>query len=222
MKLLLASSGFTNEEIIKACEELAGKPRSEINFAILNEAIKGESGDMRWFADTLYEITSNFGGNIEFVDLQAHSLDHVRERLNASDVIFCFGGNTDYLASVFEKTGFGEILPDILAEKVWVGSSAGSCVLGHKESKEMSEGVYEEIQMVDHYLEIVPLVLLPHLNGWFKFGEEEILRESRLVDVPVYALSDQAALKIIDDGAPVVIGNDYIVAQGGEIREVEN
>lgn len=47
MKLLLASSGFTNEIIIKTFEELVDKPRAEINFIIINEAIKVESGNHR-------------------------------------------------------------------------------------------------------------------------------------------------------------------------------
>ncbi len=70
MKVILASSGFTNEEIVKSCEELVGKPRTEINFLVLNEAIKAEIGDCRWFIDGLQEIAMNFGGNIELLDLQ--------------------------------------------------------------------------------------------------------------------------------------------------------
>ena len=217
MKLLLASSGFTNEAIIEACERLVGKPRSDINFIVINEAIKGETGDMRWFAETLFEIVNNFGGKMEFIDLQAHSLEHVQERIAANDVIFCFGGNADYLSEVFRKTGFDQILPSILEDKVWVGSSAGSCVLGYKESKAISEKVFQEVQCTDHYLEIVPLVFLPHLHGWFQFGEKEVLQESEVVNVPVYALSDQAALVIIDDKMPQIVGEDYIIAENGNI-----
>lgn len=71
------------------------------------------------------------GGNIEFIDLQAHDLDYVERRIDVADMIFCFGGNTDYLANIFTKTGFNKLLPKILAEKVWVGSSAGSCALSN-------------------------------------------------------------------------------------------
>lgn len=136
MRTILASSGFTNEEIIRACEELVGKPRQKINFIILNEAIKAEKGDHRWFAESLAEITNNFGGTIELSDLQAHDLDYAKERIATCDVVFCFGGQTDYLKKVFEETGFAGYLPELLEEKVWVGSSAGSCVLCHKESKD--------------------------------------------------------------------------------------
>lgn len=220
MKLLLASSGFTNESIIKACEDLVGKPRSEINFIILNEAIKAESGDHRWFFESASEIATNFGGNLELLDLQAHPLDYVQARIAAADAVFCFGGSTDYLAETFIKTGFAKILSEILAEKVWVGSSAGSCVLCHKESQEASEGIFEEKQLIDHYLDLVPIVFLPHLHGWFKFDTPEILRESSLTELPVYAMSDQSALVVTGDPESLVyqpVGTDYLIAERGAL-----
>lgn len=216
MKIILASSGLANEEIIGALEEMVGKPREEINVAVINEAIKGEQGDMRWFAEELQRITEVIGGNIEFIDLQAHDLDYVERRIDVADMIFCFGGNTDYLANIFIKTGFDKLLPKILAEKVWVGSSAGSCVLCHKESEEIQKTVFREKREADHYMDIVPIIFLPHLHGFFKFDQEEVLRASELTDLPVYAVSDDCALKVIDGEVVAVLGTDYIVAKGGE------
>lgn len=216
MKIILASSGLANEEIIGALEEMVGKPRDEINVAIINEAIKGEQGDMRWFAEELQRITEVIGGNIEFIDLQAHDLDYVERRIDVADMIFCFGGNTDYLANIFTKTGFDKLLPKILAEKVWVGSSAGSCVLCHKESEEIQKTVFREKREADHYMDIVPIIFLPHLHGFFKFDQEEVLRASELTDLPVYAVSDDCALKVVDGEVAAVLGTDYIVAKGGE------
>lgn len=217
MKLILASSGLANEEIITTLEEMVGKPRSEINVAIINEAIKAESGDMRWFSEELARVTRVLGGNIEFIDLQAHDLNYIKERISFADMIFCFGGNTDYLANTFIKTGFDKLLPEILEEKVWVGSSAGSCVLCHKESDEIQKTVYKEKREADHYLDIVPIIFLPHLHGFFKFDQPEVLKASELTSLPIYAASDNCALKIIDDNAPVILGDDYIVARNGKI-----
>jgi peptidase E len=216
MKIILASSGLANEEIIGALEEMVGKPREEINVAIINEAIKGEQGDMRWFAEELQRITEVIGGNIEFIDLQAHDLDYVERRIDVADMIFCFGGNTDYLANIFIKTGFDKLLPKILAEKVWVGSSAGSCVLCHKESEEIQKTVFREKREAEHYMDIVPIIFLPHLHGFFKFDQEEVLRASELTDLLVYAVSDDCALKVVDGEVAAVLGTDYIVAEGGE------
>lgn len=217
MKLILASSGLANEEIISNLEEMVGKSRDEINVAVINEAIKAETGDMRWFTEELENLAHVIGGNIEFVDLQAHDLEYIKSRIAFADMIFCFGGNTDYLANVFEKTGFAKILPEILAEKVWVGSSAGSCVMCHKESDEVQESIYKERRTADHFMDFVPIIFLPHLHGYFNFDRDEVVRASGLADFPVYAASDDCALKIIDDQPPVILGHDYIVAENGKI-----
>lgn len=216
-KIILASSGLANEEIIANLEEMVGKERKEINVIVINEAIKGERGDMRWFTEELTRVSTVLGGYVEFVDLQAHDLDYVKERIDVADMIFCFGGNTDYLANVFVKTGFDKILPEILSEKVWVGSSAGSCVLCHKESEEIQKAVYKEKRETEHFMDIVPIIFLPHLHGFCDFDQAEVLRASELTDLPVYAASDNCALRIIDDNEPVVLGEDYIIARGGEL-----
>lgn len=217
MKLILASSGLANEEIITNLEEMVGKTRDKINVIIINEAIKAETGDMRWFTEELQRLSTVIGGNIEFIDLQAHDLNHIRERINLADVIFCFGGNTDYLANIFMKTGFDKILLEILKEKVWIGSSAGSCVMCHKEADKIQDTIYKERRMADHFMDFVPIVFLPHLHGWFKFDRTEVIEASKFTDLPVYAMSDDSALKIIDNNKPVVLGKDYIIAQNGEI-----
>lgn len=217
MRLILASSGLANEKIITTLEEMVGKPRKEINVAIINEAIKAESGDMRWFSEELERLAAILGGNLEFVDLQAHGMEYVKSRIDLADMVFCFGGNTDYLANIFVKTGFTKILPQILAEKVWVGSSAGSCILCHKESDEIQTSVYKEKRETDSFMNYVPIIFLPHLHGFFEFDKPEVLRASELTDLPVYALSDDCALKIIDQNDPVILGADYIIAKNGKI-----
>lgn len=226
MKLVMASSGFTNKAISNALIELVGKKRNKINFAILNEAIKGEPGDHRWFGDSLKELMDAFPGRMEFVDLQAHKMKEVEERLSEADVIFCFGGNTDYLANVFEETGFSKILPKLLEEKVWVGSSAGSCVLAHKESEEFQTEVYEKKRKVEQFLELVPVEFLPHYGGeWWHpetFTWEAIIEESTKTTMPVYALTDEAALVVEGEGKELscrMVGRGYLIAQNGMVLD---
>lgn len=224
MKAILASSGFTNEVIVQACEELVGKTRDGINFIIINEAIKAESGDCRWLIDGLNEIASNFGGTIELLDLQAHDIEYIKARIEMCDAVFCFGGQTDYLKMVFEKTGFVKILPEILEKKVWVGSSAGSCVLCHKESKETSVGVFEETEENRHYLEMLPILFLPHYQSdWFpQLTRDVAVSESKMTDLPVYLMSDQSAIVVegsLEDPRFTMIGEGYVVMKNGEMME---
>ena len=221
MKIILGSCGLSTETIIKACEDLVGKSRKDINIAVINEAIKGESGDHRWFIEELQHLSEVVGRNIEFIDIQAHPLDYIEQRIKIADLVYCFGGNTDYLANTFVKTGFNKILPKILAEKVWVGSSAGSCVLCHKGPASIQRTIYREEYYVDSYMDIIPVVFLPHLHGFFKFGEEEIKQTSKETDLPVYALSDKAAI-IVNEKEPLkIVGEDYIIAKGGEVKQCQ-
>lgn len=218
MKIILGSCGLSTELIIETCEDLVGKNRKDINIAIINEAIKGESGDHRWFVQELQYLSEIIGGNMEFIDIQAHPLNYIEQHIAAADLVYCFGGNTDYLANIFIKTGFDKILPKILAEKVWVGSSAGSCVLCHKESEEIQKAIYKEKRETDHFMDIIPIIFLPHLHGFYKFDKEEVGDASKLTNLPVYALSDGAAIIVNDDSPLKIIGKDYLIAENGTIK----
>lgn len=220
MKMLLTSAGFTNEEIFNACETLVGKKRQEIKIATIEEAHKVETGDMTWFNEEKRCLSDNFK-SITTLPLQTQPLVKTEELIADADMIYCFGGNTTYLAKVLEETGFAKILPQLLAKKVWVGSSAGSCVLGHKESDQASKEIFQEEPYADHFLNIVPAVIFPHYHGWFNYGREDILRESKLSKYPIYVLSDQAAVRVTGDPGSFdfeFIGNDYLLASDGEIK----
>ena len=77
--------------------------------------------------------------------------------------------------------------------------------------------IYKEKRTTDHFMDVVPIIFLPHLYGWFKFDQAEVLRASELTDFPVYAVSDNCALKIVDNNAPIILGEGYIVAKNGKI-----
>ena len=217
MKIILGSCGLSTEPIIRTCENLVKKSRENINIIIINEAIKGESGDHHWFIEELQHLSKIIGGNIEFIDIQAHPLKYIEQRIAIADIVYCLGGNTDYLANTFIKTGFDGILPTILAKKVWVGSSAGSCVLCHKESEEIQKTIYKEKRETDHFTDIIPIIFLPHLHGFYKFDKKEVEDASMLTSLPVYALSDKAAIIVNDDDPLKIIGEDYLIAKNGKI-----
>lgn len=175
---------------------------------------------MTWFTEEKQRVQAN-AKEVVVLPLQTQPLAEVRALIDGCDAIYCYGGNADYLTKVLEETGFATILSEILESKVWVGSSAGSCVLCHKETEQTAREVFQEVPTVDHYLNLVPVVLLPHYHGWFKFEEPEILREAKNSEYPVYALSDQSALKVtgkINNTKLEMVGEDYYVNLGGEIN----
>lgn len=217
MKLLLTSAGFRNDDIIQACEKLVGKKCRNIKVATIEDAHLVETGNLSWFEEEKSSLAKLFPKGLETLELQKKPLVEIRRQLSDADMIYCFGGNASYLAKVLEETGFAKILPEILETKVWVGSSAGSCVMGHKESKQTTSEVYQEEDYYDHFLNLIPAVIMPHYHGWFKFEKPEILREAKNSKYPVYALSDQSALKVTTKSSKFTletVGEDYYMALG--------
>ena len=173
----------------------------------------------------MYFIKHHFGG-LELINLLANDKEKVRERMMASDAIFCFGGNTEYLKAVFDKTGFSGILPDLLETKIWCGSSAGSMVIGYMPSEKLSSDLWggtpqasTDTYGIDKYLELVPLCILPHLYGGDLMRDSRdasVVENSTTMAVPIYALSDWSAV-LVDGNETRVIGHDWSVLKNGEI-----
>ena len=67
-------------------------------------------------------------------------------------------------------------------------------------------------------MDIIPIILLPHLHGFYKFDKKEVGDASKLTDLPVYALSDEAAIIVNDDNPLKIIGKDYLIAENGTIK----
>ncbi len=203
MKLILCSEGFYTEQIVAKCEELVGKPRDSINIAVINEGYAVEhKNNLRWVLNNLNDVKDNFGGNLELVNLLALDIKTIKERIEHNDVIFVVGGNTDYLMSVFNKSGFSKLLPELLKSKVYVGSSAGSMILGKRLSTEAYERIYHEqsIYGISNYLEIVNITIMPHLDSPHFLNRKEILLDAaKKHSGIIYGL--------LDDSAVVVEGN---------------
>ncbi len=144
MKFVLCSEGFHTPNTVEACVKLVGKPQDEISIGIINEAYAVEDGDKRWVLDNLNSVATNFSAEIDIVNLLALPIEEVETRLADKDVIFVVGGDTDYLMSVFQKTGFDKLLPKLLETKVYVGSSAGSMVVGKRINADAYRLIYGE------------------------------------------------------------------------------
>ena len=221
MKAILFSSDFVGLNAVKELEELVGKPAKDINFAIINEACAVEEGDDNsFFVNGMHFIKNNFG-NFYLVNLLALSLDDIKKRIEKSDVIFCFGGNTEYLKTVFDKTGFSNILPELLEAKVWCGSSAGSMILGKMVSSTWQNKLYGQADDygVKSYLDLLDFSVLPHLTGGDLSSDDNdkiVFDISADVNWDVYALSDWSAVLVNDDKVSV-IGKHWSKLRMGKI-----
>ncbi|HSX52924.1 MAG TPA: Type 1 glutamine amidotransferase-like domain-containing protein [Patescibacteria group bacterium] len=215
MKLVLCSEGFHTPNTVQACVELCGKPQNEITIAIINEAYAVEEGDKRWVLDNLNDVAKNFPAGIDIVNLLALPIDEVERRISSKDVIFVVGGNTDYQMYVFEKSGFAKLLPKLLETKVYVGSSAGSMVMGKRVSSEAYHKIYGERDDfgVTEYMGLVDLAIKPHMNSpHFPNNRPEIVEDvASGMSFPVYGLQDDSAIVINGDEQKFIGSEPYKV-----------
>lgn len=221
MKLVLASQGFTNDEIAENVSKLAGKSLSNINISIINEAYVAISGnkDKRWLIQELGNIAKYIGGTIDFVNLRAYTKEEIRKRLVNTDIIYIVGGKQFILPNLFKETGFYEILRECAKNKIVMGTSAGATVLGKQiESASYWKERYqvEKEKIENKTLGLVDFNIVPHYmredhKKWNKEFLEEVLRDNPF---PVYAIRDNQAV-IYDEGKlKFVGGNPEIFGKG--------
>ena len=210
MKLLLCSEGFHTDNTVRACIDLVGKPRKKTSFAVINEAYAAEHGDKRWVITNLNSVATNFPSEMDIVSLLALPLEEVEERIMQKDAIFVVGGHTDYLMSVFVKTGFDKLLPRLLTSKVYVGSSAGSMVMGKRLSSEAYNAMYKEVvgYGTTKYLELVDFVVMPHMDSDdFPGRKDRLIEAAKIHTGKIYGLRDDSAV-VVQDNKIEVIGSE--------------
>lgn len=219
MRLLLCSEGFNTPNLVEACVKLVGKPQDKISIGIINEAYAVEPGDKRWVLENLNSAVDNFGGEVDIINLLALSTDQVRDRLSDKDVIYVVGGHTDYLMHVYRKTGFDTLLLELLETKVYVGSSAGSMVIGNRVSTEAYRQIYGEENNwdVNEYLGLIDVAVIPHLDSSdFPDRKENLLEAVGDFEGTVYGLRDDSAI-VVDDEDVYTIGSEPMVIEDGRV-----
>ncbi len=219
MKFVLCSEGFHTPNTVEACVKLVGKPQDQIKVGIINEAYAVEEGDKRWVMDNLNSVANNFTSEIDIVDLLALPIDEVEKRLVDKDVIFVIGGDTDYLMSVYQKSGFDKLLLKLLGAKVYVGSSAGSMVVGKRISAAAYRLIYGEDSKwnIDQYVGLVDLSVMPHLDSpHFPNRKESLLEAVGSFEGRVYGLRDDSAV-VIDGDDITTIGSEPIIIEKGRL-----
>lgn len=220
MKLLLTSGGLSTKEITDSLVELVGKKQNEISVAIINEAFAVEKGSKRWVIDELANIGKLFNGEVDIVDLLALSKEEIGNRIKNSDVIYVLGGHTDYLMSVYNKSGLSEILSELLKDRVYAGSSAGSMVACQRVSTASYWKIYNEGDDfgTKKYLGITDFAIKPHLDSPdFPKSRKEVLKEvSSTFHKTIYGLRDNQAI-VVSGGQTKFVGGKPLTLLNGEV-----
>jgi len=227
MKLLLTSNGLSNPTIANAIEELVSKPRKQTKIAFIPNAgfpvddFKHESRS--WLVNDLYRI-KEFCGFIDIVSLVDLTKEQIIERLEYADVIFVGGGNAFYLSYCMQKVGLFDELPRLLETRVYGGISAGSMIATQslrtasgaiKNRNKFYDEEYDEMGPKGHSAgrsaKLVNFVVRPHFNSKsFPNIRGDFLKEiAKDVKVPLYAIDDDSAVKVINDKVEVVSEGEW-------------
>ena len=230
MKALLTSVGVANDAIRTALVELLGKPIAECTAVHVPTAVYGLPEGLGYATEmTRYWDALGWAelGTLELSTRPSLPEDLWRPALEAADVVLVAGGNSGYLSYWAHQTRFAELLPGLVERAVYVGVSAGSCLLtpayNYDRQRLADSGVYYDAE----YAEAAPLGagdargvglvdfhLRPHLNSTdfdVDLSAAAMERAAGKVDGPLYAIDDQSAIAVADGDIRVVSEGDWLL-----------
>lgn len=208
MKLLLTSGGLKNQKIVDAFKRLHTKPLGDTKVAFIITASLGERGAKWWVVDDYNRLRDIGINEIDIVDIGRDKTEWLPQ-LEWADIIWVEGGNTKFLMYHMTKWGFAEELPGLLKNRLYVGVSAGSMVIGQQltmaEKIIYNEPFAEPYASIKEYLGYIPVHILPHYKSdLLRRSEADVLQLTGLTEQPIYALDNDSA----------------IVAENGDIKYV--
>jgi dipeptidase E len=234
IKLLLTSSGIKNESIRSALVELLGKPISESTALFVPTGIYpfpgGGGGAYRAIcgvsSSPLCELGWKSVGVLELTALTSIDRKAWVPTLEAIDALLVFGGDVLYLSYWMEKSGLNQLLASRQRDLVYIGVSAGSMAAStifaeactQPPSAASVEHTSEEIVMPtpDGHIRrtfvtargagLVDFALIAHLEA--PDHPDASLANAKTwaskLPLPVYAIDDETALKVVDGKVDVV------------------
>lgn len=215
MKLLLTSSGITNDFIKEALFDLVGKKPKETSLAFIPTASNIERGDKGWLIENLLSLKKMNFNSISIVDISAVDRNIWEPQLKEADVLFFEGGNTFHLMEWINKSGLVNLLSELLEEKVYVGASAGSMVTNPDLLLNISQQLYEEdLERTENLsgLNLVDFYILPHYNSphFSLRSKENVLEATKDIKNKIYVLDDMSAVKVDNDKVEIVGGGNFL------------
>lgn len=234
LKLLLTANGITNTSIRAALTDLLGKPIEESNALVIPTAILPfPQGPQMAYRAISGKTKSPFCqlpwkslGLLELSALPGIPKEVWLPEIKTTDALLVWGGDPLFLAYWIEESGLGELLPSLLATTVYLGVSAGSmaacATIGEAytnppagRNKALTsetivfstpEGEIKSTFKMARGAGLVDFAVIPHFEH--KDHPDASLHNAEKwaakLPVPVYAIDDETAIKVIDDKIEVV------------------
>jgi len=170
--IILTSCGFIDEEFKNKFYKIISKEELKNKKVLyITTAVDGEKNDNKAWVVKEYETILNLG--IDESNIVEFKIGN-EINIDDFDIIYMMGGNTIYLLDMVRKYNFGEVIKTFINKgKIYIGSSAGSQILGT--TIELN-AIYEDnfVNMTDFTaLGIVNGEVVPHANK-----KEELIKKA--------------------------------------------
>lgn len=162
--IILTSCGIVNDEFKNRFYNIVNKDKlRDMKVLYITTASDGEPDDDKSWMDTEFNTILDLDILQDNIIEYKIGMDNIN--LDNFDIIYMMGGNTFYLLDVIRKTNFDEKIRNFInSGKIYIGSSAGSEILGNSIS--VALGFDENnVNMIDFTgLKIVNGLIVPHCN----------------------------------------------------------
>jgi len=127
MKLFLTSQASM---VLDKIVSIIDKPANQLSVVFIPTAGNPYGEDKPWM-DADRDKLKELGFKVTDFDINGKNEDEVRGKLSKTDIIFVAGGNTFYLLEKMRKSGTDKVINELKnSDKIYIGSSAGSCIAG--------------------------------------------------------------------------------------------
>jgi dipeptidase E len=208
MKLYLSSYRIpTPEDVWK----LAGQPADRLTTAVIVNAKDYKPADERRKSiDEVIADLQKLGLHTTLIDLgDFPDASRLQRALAACQIIYLCGGNTFVLRSLLRKSGFDDMIQDLLAAgRIYIGESAGAVVAGRTLDgfETMDDpGFLGNLEQVNDGLGLIDAVVIPHIDS-----EKYQDRMSALIA----KYQDKTVFQLRDDQTLVVDGSEHRIVTG--------
>lgn len=194
MKLFLTSSCISanlREPFIK----WLGKPPGEVKLYFVPTAMDVEEN--KFFVCKSMDDLQTVGVNPIWYSLKLKTSEQVKNELADADVIWVHGGNTYYLLDVARKTGFMEVVDNLVRNKGvrYGGTSAGTIlatpsieIAGWGEDSDSNDVGLSDLRALDFVKILTQVHYQPEAH--------RVMLQDQPHELPIYALADGTAVEV--------------------------
>lgn len=190
--IFITSCGVINENIKNAFyKKIGNHPIEQLKVLYITTASDGDDEDDKSWMDIEYKNILNLG--IQEENITEYKIGKSNTNIDGYDIMYMMGGNTFYLLDVIRKNNFDKTIKRFIDDgKIYIGSSAGSEILG--------SSIYPALDFDENNvnmtnftgLQIIQGLIIPHCNR----KEEFIKKLKNETDEKLFLLYDGDGIAI--------------------------